>query len=178
LPEHTDITTEGYVGFTKYSAKSRWTRHRREIVKGARRCRGLAEAADRHGLGAMRVRTLVVAPLDERVAIEGRLRPYAHTGWNIGPGGQSPVLGRKHTPESLVKINAHKKGRVVTAETRAKIAATLRGNTNAKGADAGNGRDVPGTGAQTPPHGRSKSAHRGGKPPKQTGVLGAKASGK
>lgn len=134
LPEHTDVLTEGYVGFTKHSAASRWTRHRRDLTKGARSCRGLAAAMDEHGLGALQMRPLVVGGLEYCVDLEARLRPYAHTGWNIGPGGQSPVLGRKHSPEALAKINAHKAGRVVSPETRAKIAATLKGNSNAKGA--------------------------------------------
>ena len=52
-------------------------------------------------------------------ALEHRLRPHFHIGWNENPGG-----GKTHGP----KISAALKGLVIPMERRARIAATLTGH--------------------------------------------------
>jgi len=131
--EHTDCRTQGYVGFTSGKPAYRWKRHVREAQKGANTCRRLQDAIRRYKPENLVFGVLCVGDPAYCLDLEQRLRPAENIGWNIGCGGAQTQLGRKYTPEHCAKINAHKTGRVVTQETRDKIAATLRGNKNAAG---------------------------------------------
>lgn len=85
LPEHTNITEEGYVGITKTGIKRRFYIHHREAVKGSSY---KVHRAIRKYWDNIIVDVVCVCEEQYAMDLEQKLRPNPNTGWNINSGGQ------------------------------------------------------------------------------------------
>ena len=116
---HTDITSQGYVGVSKH-ATQRFKEH-------SKRCsnRHLSFAIKKYGWHNLIKDVIVVADKDYCLDLERRLRPVDGIGWNaIAGGGLPPVLSGKR-PE-LCGHPAWNKGKTYSAETRKKISDAVK----------------------------------------------------
>lgn len=91
-PEHTDITTQGYVGVTQ-DVTERWRAHSTRYE-----CKKLANARDKYGWDNLKKSVVCIADEDYLYDLENKLRPTKNIGWNINTGGQKPPItkGQDH----------------------------------------------------------------------------------
>lgn len=102
LPEHTNITTQGYVGITNNFNK-RMIKH-----KSANENPHLYNAIKKYGWDNLIKQQMVISTKDYIVDLEKKLRSADHIGWNIAPGGGIPPnpTGKKRTQEHIDKMVA------------------------------------------------------------------------
>lgn len=130
LPEHTDITTEGYVGITSKTVEERFSRHLKDSKRPSKNHITLYKAINKYN-DSIVVTTILESSIEYARFIENNLRPNARTGWNIVPGGAvSPSTA--FTQETRNKISKAGKGRVKSPEEIAKIKAALTGKKRPK----------------------------------------------
>jgi hypothetical protein len=95
LPEHTDIASQGYIGVSKNTAKSRFKSHKCSANRGSPYPvhRAIRKYRDKIVLS-----TILSGAEDYCYLIEGRLRPSPGIGWNIALGGvKANMSGRRHS---------------------------------------------------------------------------------
>lgn len=102
LPEHTDITSEGYIGFTSKTVSFRFGQH--VCYSGMGKAGHLYNAMRKYG-NTLVVDTLVEGTSDYCLMIENKLRPKQKTGWNAGIGGESTMIGYEHSEETKQKMS-------------------------------------------------------------------------
>lgn len=102
LPEHTDMFSEGYIGFTSKTAKERFKSHIGTQRYGGNGCAVLKNAIAKYG-DSLVVDTLCICSNAYGLDLERKLRPEPHIGWNISVGGGAPMLGRKQPKETIEK---------------------------------------------------------------------------
>lgn len=85
LPEHTDITQQGYIGITKMGVKRRFYIHHRAALDDSPYV--VHRALNKHW-DAIIVDVLCVCDEEYAMDLEKKLRPEVNTGWNINSGGQ------------------------------------------------------------------------------------------
>lgn len=109
LPEHTDITSEGYVGFTSRTVENRLKHHKTDSNRD--KCKNLPiyNAMRKYG-DLLIVDTLVEGSTEYCLMIENKLRPKPKTGWNINIGGGRGSLGVKRSEETNRKHSASVSG--------------------------------------------------------------------
>lgn len=103
LPEHTDVFTQGYVGFTSKTTTERFNEHLK-YVSSERQGRNryhLYNAIRKYGVDQLVVTTLVICEDDYGLELEFKLRPTENIGWNMVVGGKAPMLGREMSKESI-----------------------------------------------------------------------------
>jgi len=110
LPEHTDMFSQGYIGFTSKTTKERYAFH---LYK----CRAnkdnivICNAIRKYGEENIIVDTLCKCSNEYGLWLEGKLRPLAETGWNMAMGGDTchntgRVYTRKpHSDETKIKLS-------------------------------------------------------------------------
>ena len=101
LPEHVDISKEGYVGVT-CDLKHREATHKRYSKSFSIHLRNAFKV-----YGDKVIKTIVCVTSKEHAYwLESSLRPNENTGWNIAKGGGLPpdCTGRKHSEETKAKI--------------------------------------------------------------------------
>jgi len=143
LPQHTDITKEGYVGVSRKNLSKREQQHRRVSVKG----NNVFHKAIRKYREDIVFDVVVIASFDICLKIEAALRPDIFIGWNMAKGGGSslqPVNKAPLSPETKKKISEDHKanaqfyadqarrvhtGRKRSDETKRKISSSLTGRT-------------------------------------------------
>lgn len=109
LKEHTDLFSEGYIGFTSKTAKERFYHHlvqsRRNPYKRykTRECTHLYSSIRKYGSENLIVSTLVIADTNYCLDLENKLRPCKNIGWNIAVGGRRPNIGIKQPKEVIAK---------------------------------------------------------------------------
>lgn len=83
-PEHSDILTQGYVGITTQSAKTRWDAHIRDTKRKNHQFGHVLKTQ------AELIFDVVLIGEDRAYCelMEHRLRPIPNIGWNIAPGGK------------------------------------------------------------------------------------------
>jgi len=165
-----------YVGSAS-SLKKRFREHRRQLDTGKHHSRFLQRAWNKYGPLFFRFTVVAYCSRDDLLFYEQRLIDGLKPDYNTCPiagsrlgskhsdetreklraararNGFSPMKGRKHTPESLAKISANRKGkssgpmtqerrdkigaahkgRIVTKEQREKISRTLTGTSTGRG---------------------------------------------
>lgn len=99
LSEHTDVFSEGYVGFTSKTAEKRFAQHCVDTPKQSG-CRHLYSAIETYG-DALIVDTLCICTNDYGLWLEQQIRPHPYIGWNIATGGKAPMLGKKSSEKTI-----------------------------------------------------------------------------
>lgn len=130
LPEHTDITVEGYVGITKTSLQKRMWQHKHNAKKRENSPKRTVfdRAIAKHGYDNVVFDTVCICDKNYALYLEHALRPEMLIGWNIAKGGDEGgrFKGYKHTEEAKRKIAEAGKGRQMSAEGRAKLSLLRR----------------------------------------------------
>lgn len=103
LPEHTDMFSEGYIGFTSKTVGKRFTRHKSDAKAGSRLHIHLAIM--KYGERLL-CDTLLEASEDYCKDVEYKLRKLPYTGWNLAVGGTVPTLGVYPSDETRLKMAA------------------------------------------------------------------------
>ena len=88
LPDHTDITTEGYIGITCQTVVKRFNQHRND----ARRDKARKKSVFKQILASnveLIVDTLLISDYEYVKNMERLLRPESNIGWNRALGGAS-----------------------------------------------------------------------------------------
>ena len=135
------VSGKAYIGITRFHPNERWLHHRHHAVSEGRRT-ALGAAIRKYGAENFVLETLATAPDDvEAVALErafivayGTLTPK---GYNLTSGGEfakniteevrQKMRGRVVSAETRAKISHNNKNRIVSAETRAKMSASRKG---------------------------------------------------
>lgn len=86
LSDHTDITTQGYVGITSQGVEKRFKKH----CSSAKSVNFLiSRAINKYGAENLIVDTLCMCSAEYAKSIEKKLRPHNFIGWNMRVGGKS-----------------------------------------------------------------------------------------
>lgn len=122
LPEHTDISSQGYIGITSKTSIVRFKEHIRSAKRTDTKHYTITKAIKKYK-DQLICKTLVICSLDYAKILEEKLRPSECIGWNMAVGGQIPNryfgvygdewkeklrqcnLGKKHSKETLEKIS-------------------------------------------------------------------------
>lgn len=124
LPEHTDMFSQGYIGFTSGTVEKRWSGH----LLDSKRCPHLTfyKALAKYG-DKIVVETLVQGSSEYCLDVENKLRPKVKIGWNIKIGGDFGSLGVTASEETKKKLSEcrlgeknHFHGKTHTDEQKAK----------------------------------------------------------
>lgn len=112
LPEHTDMFSEGYIGVTRNTAKSRFRGH----VQSSKLTKGknyyMTNVIKKYGKESLVVETLVICEEDYAYEVEAKLRPTTHIGWNVAIGGAKSgnYGGYKLSEETRTKMSESRSG--------------------------------------------------------------------
>ena len=120
LQGHTDMFSQGYIGVTGQGVDERYRQHLKNAASEDKRRSSpiLAKAIRKHGKDNMIITTVVLGDRDYIYELERKLRPVDRIGWNtISGGNSSPV----HSEEVRKKIGDSNRGKIRSAETRAKL---------------------------------------------------------
>lgn len=109
LPEHTDVASEGYVGFTSKSVEIRLKQHKDDSNREKYKSLPIYNAMRKHG-DLLIVDTLVEGSIDYCLMIENKLRPAVKIGWNIKIGGDLGSIGLKASAETRLAMSESRKG--------------------------------------------------------------------
>lgn len=132
------VTGHCYVGST-VSPRARWQQHQGELRRGTHHSASLQKAWLEYGedVFIVDVLELVIGDSAALLAAEQRwidaLKPYGVGGYNCSQFADASMRGRLHTAETRAKMRAawasetHKKKPPMSAETRAKISARRKG---------------------------------------------------
>lgn len=129
------ITGQRYIGITNGTVEKRWKNHVRDSFNGWSGSIALARAIVKYGPESFAIEELACCRSHEdlfsteRLLIvqEGTKVPH---GYNIAPGGEGAMFGRRHTAETKAKISAAKKGRKLSEQHVAKMSEAMRGDRN------------------------------------------------
>ena len=102
LPEHSDITKEGYVGYSSRDPAVRYLEHVADSRCKTSKSEILKRAIIKYG-DKLICRTLVEGSEEYCLLIENKLRPTRQLGWNIAIGGGKPPswLGKKQSEQTI-----------------------------------------------------------------------------
>lgn len=113
LPEHTDMTIDGYIGVAK-DFEQRMFAHKSCAKTGKEQT--LYKAIRKHGWDSLIKEIVIVADDNYCLAFEKKLRPSERIGWNIAVGGGeitgAHLKGKKQSPEHLASRKKALIGRV------------------------------------------------------------------
>lgn len=130
-PDHTDILTQGYIGFTSRLPSKRWSAHKSTAQKGRYKKSPLYNALRKYG-PKVQFKVLILGGENYCLSIEKLSRPNYSIGWNLGIGGEAPMLGLKSTDATKDKIRRYRLGRKHTPEAKMKMSLACRGRTRTK----------------------------------------------
>jgi group I intron endonuclease len=116
-----------YIG-QAMSFKRRWRTHLRLLRKGCHTCKGLQNAYKKYGEDALIFSKIAFVPVDqldarEQEQIDARARNRLY---NIALFAAAPMRGRKVSAETRSKMSAAVKGRVFGPEIRARLSLAQR----------------------------------------------------
>ena len=119
-PDHTDMFTEGYIGFTSLSPQVRFCAHKRVARYGQRKNSPVYNAIRKHGEKLI-YKVLVIGEKEYCLDLERKLRPKNFIGWNMGIGGDAPAFGVKPSDENREKMRQRMTGKKLSQESIEKI---------------------------------------------------------
>jgi len=123
--EHTDMFSEGYIGFSIRTAEDRFFNHKSE-AKLHRTNYPVHNAIRKYG-DSLILDTIVVGSDDYCIDLEYKLRPERNIGWNLDVGGRVGNIGRVASEETRKKQSLAKLGKKQSPEHCAKKADARRG---------------------------------------------------
>lgn len=134
LPEHTDITKEGYVGITKTGVQRRFYVHHRDAVKDP--IYVIHRALNKHWDNII-VDVICVCDGDYASYLENSLRPEFNIGWNITSGGVDAISktaseawkdpnSKFNSPEYRKQLSENSKRNWSDPKSRKKMEAAIR----------------------------------------------------
>lgn len=132
-PHHTDMFSEGYIGFTSNTVEERMVTHRSDSVRD--KCKNYpVYHAFRKYEDNIVVETLLEGSDEYCLEMEYKLRPLPKIGWNLLCGGQKGSLGAKASDETRAKKSEavkgdknHFYGKQHSQESKEKMAQSRRG---------------------------------------------------
>lgn len=119
------IDGKQYIG-SAVSLVARWDKHRSTLRAAIHRNIKLQRAWNKYGEAAFEFRKLLICAPKELLFYEQRCIDGYKPEYNLFPTAGS-AFGYKHSPESLAKLGARRRGTKHTAETLAKISASNTG---------------------------------------------------
>jgi hypothetical protein len=128
LPEHTDITSQGYIGVS-INPKQRLWEHKNDARKGTHHNKYLERIINKQEL----IQSIVfTGDAKECYTYEEELCPTKNIGWNLNKGGDRPPSnkGKQFSPEHCANITKGKIGKKrvpITEETRQKLSQVRTG---------------------------------------------------
>jgi hypothetical protein len=109
LQEHTDVTTQGYIGVSM-DYKKRFAMHMKECESGIHPNTHLIHAYNKYGAASMLVNEIFSGDENECYLRENKLRNTTNIGWNVAPGGhkgpgriKGSIAQQKVTANNLLK---------------------------------------------------------------------------
>lgn len=120
LPEHTDITSQGYIGITSKSVHTRFIEHK----SASKSYDNVIHRVFRKYKDILIVTELVKGNKKYCALVEFKLRPEKFIGWNSAIGGYAGSPPSEETRRKLSMIQKALKG---TAEARRKMSVTMAG---------------------------------------------------
>lgn len=131
LAEHTDMFSQGYIGFTTKTSEERFKQHLTEMTysRSKKRKSHLHKSITKYGVDKIICKTIIIGDNEYCLDVEYKLRPEKDIGWNMATGGGLPpgVKGLPVSEETRKKIGDAHKGRIVSDETRKKLSDSLKG---------------------------------------------------
>jgi hypothetical protein len=115
--DHTDLSTQGYIGVTAY-----FDRRMKEHHKTTKN-RYFRFAIQKYGWGNLIKNQILIADEDYCLDVEAKLRPNDKIGWNLVKGGGKPPLAIGNTYK--VGIPSWNKGKPHSAETKQKLSVAV-----------------------------------------------------
>lgn len=107
LPEHTDLNSEGYIGFTSKTVEKRFKQHKTDSKRYPHLT--LYKAMAKYGDDLI-VQTLLEGSEEYCLEMENKLRPDNKIGWNIKAGGDVGSLGVIPSEDTRKKMSDARKG--------------------------------------------------------------------
>lgn len=132
-PIHTNILTDGYIGFTSKAPQKRFNEHIGCANMRAGRSPKLEKAIQKYGREGLIVQTLCVGDNEYCYALEKRLRPAHNIGWNLAIGGEKVAIGRIVSAATRKKLSDSRKNIRYSKEVCKKISLAAKGNQRKKG---------------------------------------------
>lgn len=123
-PHHTDMFSEGYIGFTSTTVENRYKEHKAKAKNTASNLK-LHNALRKYEKDVSIV-TILEGTNEYCLEVEKKLRSRENIGWNIAVGGEAPMLGRKHTEENRKKQSLAQIGKIHSDATRLKMSASQK----------------------------------------------------
>lgn len=116
-PHHTDMFSEGYIGYTSKDIETRFKKHIGDATTGQKRNYRLHHAIRKYK-ESLSISVVLEGSEEYCLMIEEKLRPVKNTGWNHNVGGFKPPSpkGRLHSKESVEKRLASRR-RTLASET-------------------------------------------------------------
>lgn len=109
LPEHSDIFSEGYVGFTSKTVSERYKSHKTDSKRDQYSHTPFYKAMNKYK-ELLIVETICEGSNDYCLMLENKLRPSPSIGWNLLVGGAKGSLGTKASEETRKKQSELRKG--------------------------------------------------------------------
>jgi group I intron endonuclease len=119
------VNGKRYIGSAKSFAR-RWKRHRYELRAGNHHCEPLQRAWNKYGEDSFLFEKIALCPVTDLLAVEQSRISSLTPEYNICQIAGSNI-GIKRSPETLRKMSAWQKGRIISEEQRIQIAETLKG---------------------------------------------------
>ena len=126
LPEHTDITTQGYVGITSKTVAYRFAKHLRYSHNPKTKKYTINNAFIKYA-DKILVETVLEGSHEYCLLMEQKLRPLVNIGWNQAQGGALTKLGTVCSEETKRKIGLASKGRTMSEENKLKMSIRSKG---------------------------------------------------
>ena len=126
LPEHSDITSQGYVGITSKTVAYRFDKHRRHSNNPKTKKYTIHNAFLKYQ-DKILVDTILEGSQEYCLLMEQRLRPAPSIGWNQSQGGAKTRLGISCSEETKLKISASKVGKKMDQAHRVRLTAAITG---------------------------------------------------
>lgn len=126
LPDHDDIFSQGYVGFSSLGIEKRFNEHLFD-ARNKETTYPIHRAIRKYGKEGLIIDTVCIGSADYCLELERKLRPDRNLGWNICAGGGAPGLGRVLSSEHKEAVSRAQKGRVRTIAERHNIGLAAKG---------------------------------------------------
>lgn len=123
LPEHDNVTTDGYLGVT-YNFDLRMKEHRDNLARNKHKNPHLENAFKTYGWDYLVKEIIFSGEEAYCYEVKEQLRPKKSTGWNIASGGQRKlgwVKVKSRSPESILRIKEKNEIRRLESKEKSKL---------------------------------------------------------